>query len=628
MAVQLTPQEQQWLQSKLASGSYNEIINEANNRGITIGDLSQLTGYSPNQINSYSDAQRAQSQPIPTASAPTVAPTQQPAAYVPPSFESWFSSPEAQKMQTEQGYLGAKAYYDQNVASGRWGTSGPTDPYKGQSFASVDINGSPFARTGMSFDEMMIDPMRRGFMQQAGITANDFRLDPTHGWVTPFDKFHSGVEMPMADAKKGNIFTDVLGMRGGLGPILAGMGAVSGFGSLLNALAAGGGQFAGLATSMLPEGGFQTLFSSLGQNAAAQGGSFSDFSKAFGFDKVFEGGGLPDSSWGTNPRFAGDELTNLLDQQEWAKNFGGEGAINADGTINWDAINETMLNGDPSLPGQGLGTFDMGATVPVGGVPWEQLVQQYGPDVAGKLLMTSMAPGAAGLGISQLMSQLDSMGSPDSAATPNGTNVGTVPSVNGPGGINTGNLPWDKIIGSLINGAGSMVANNQFQKGLLDAINAADPFKSQRPFYQNELMRQYTDPNYLNNAAPFKNILNPAMDATQSRMASQGLNMSGNMGHELMKTGVNTSANFMLPLMDLTATNAGAKFGPGFAGTLAAQGAQGDANAMRGLLGSLGSAFNFAMSPGPVQTQGQQTPNVVNGGNGGGPNLTNMFGLA
>jgi hypothetical protein len=255
----LTPEELQWLQAQLAAQNYGGIIGEANNRGITIGELSQLTGYSPEQINAYSDAQRAQQQiQGVTQPAPTSSPAQP--AYQPPSFEAWFSSPEGQKMQTENGYLGAKAYYDQNIASGRWGVGQPTDPYKGESFAPVDINGQQFARTGMSFDEMMIDPMRRGFMQQAGLTANDFRLDPTQGWVTPFDKFHSQVELPIADAKKGNIFSDVFSMRGGLGPILAGMGLTSGLANGLQFLGANG--FPG-ALNFLPEG-YQGLLSSLG----------------------------------------------------------------------------------------------------------------------------------------------------------------------------------------------------------------------------------------------------------------------------------------------------------------------------------------------------------------------------
>jgi hypothetical protein len=610
-----------FLMDRLARKDYGSILNEAGSHDLSADTISQviaaMTGgatFTPQQINSYANSptgqqalQASQNFKAPTQQQPTqqAGPTQQP--FTPPSFEQWLSTADAQKMQTEQGYLGAKAFYDQNVKTGRWGTSGPTDPYKGQSNAAVDINGQQFARTGMSFDEMMIDPMRRGFMQQAGITANDFTQDPTHGWVTPFDKFHSGVELPISKAKKGNIFTDVLGMRGGLGPILAGMGAASGFGGLLNALAAGGGEFAGLASSLLPEGGFQSLFSSLGANAAGQGGAWSDIIREFGLDQASNGVDMP---WGSNGQ-------NFLPEQNWASNLN---ALNADGSINWSQIDD-LLTMPEDLGGFGMDFIDQGATVPVGGMPWEQLVQRYGSDAATKLMMSSLGL-PAGAGMNEIMNGMDNMGTPDGGPT---TNVGNPTPTN----INTGNPfdlnRWisDQLIPGLIGAGGSFLTNKSFQDSLEDSFKRADPFSAQRPFYQDELKKQFTDPNYLKNAPAFQNILNPAMDQTSSRMASQGFNMSGNMGHELMKTGVNTSANYMLPLMDITSTAAGAKFGPQGAASLGALGAQQAGQGMNDILGNLGSIFSRLpqnMASNGTGANGQ-TPNVINGGSGGGPNL-------
>lgn len=97
-----------------------------------------------------------------------------------------------------------------------------------------------------------------------------------------------------------------------------------------------------------------------------------------------------------------------------------------------------------------------------------------------------------------------------------------------------------------------------------DITDKSDPFASQRAQYQGLLNQSYTDPKYydLGGSSALSRLVDTNQKATQAKLASQGYNMSGNTPLEMMKTGVNTSSNYVLQDQQNLANLAGAQFNP------------------------------------------------------------------
>lgn len=191
-----------------------------------------------------------------------------------------------------------------------------------------------------------------------------------------------------------------------------------------------------------------------------------------------------------------------------------------------------------------------------------------------------------------------------------GGTAGSVANTFGTGGLNPANtgvsipgtsgttgsyqIPWGQIIGGL----GEYVGQQQYGKDIADAmkyaVDKADPFASQRPFYQGELNKMFTDPNYFQNNALLKGANDMAVNDTTRKLASQGYNMSGNVPMEVGQRLQQNNMSFAQNLMNQTGGFAGAGFGPGQAGTIA--GNLGTQQAQTGLNsnGALGTIFNAA----------------------------------
>jgi hypothetical protein len=134
---------------------------------------------------------------------------------------------------------------------------------------------------------------------------------------------------------------------------------------------------------------------------------------------------------------------------------------------------------------------------------------------------------------------------------------------------------WLKILGSL----GSFLGSKNYANDLQGLMQQQDPFGSQRGFYQDQLRQSYTDPNFLQNNPTFQAMLDPALRQVRANMAARGLNNSGNALHEIMRTGTETAAKYMLPFQTMTGQFAGSGIDPRYAGLIGMNAAQADKNA-------------------------------------------------
>lgn len=157
-----------------------------------------------------------------------------------------------------------------------------------------------------------------------------------------------------------------------------------------------------------------------------------------------------------------------------------------------------------------------------------------------------------------------------------------------------------KAGGSILEWLQSKENADQLAVALSGAADRADPFGSQRPFYQNMLRDSYTDPNFWKNNAVFKGITDVASSDAQRVAAARGFNNSSNVLYDvadrIQKTGMNYATNFQGQL----AQNAGAGFSPGTAANIAAQGASQVQQANQQANGAMGNVIS-------------NIPNLVNG---------------
>lgn len=182
----------------------------------------------------------------------------------------------------------------------------------------------------------------------------------------------------------------------------------------------------------------------------------------------------------------------------------------------------------------------------------------------------------------------------------------------------TGQNPMNWLgIGSDLIG---MLGIRDYQQGILDVMNKAvdrsDPFYSQRPQAQAQYNNMTTNPNWLNDDPAMQAMQNTAMRNVSAQNAAKGYLNSGNILHDLTRTGVETAANYALPRMDMAARAAGAYNDPSRAG------------ALMGQLGSTAASANLGQFQGLQSMLGRIPQQQVQGANNAiGGAIGNLFGL-
>jgi hypothetical protein len=135
---------------------------------------------------------------------------------------------------------------------------------------------------------------------------------------------------------------------------------------------------------------------------------------------------------------------------------------------------------------------------------------------------------------------------------------------------------WGKVLMSL----GNYFANERNADQIRQLMQQQDPFGPQRPFYQDVLKQSFSDPNFLQNNPTFQAMYDPAIRDVKARMAARGLNHSGNALHEIMRTGTETAAKYMLPFQTMTGQFAGSGIDPRVSGLLGMNAANADMTAL------------------------------------------------
>lgn len=134
--------------------------------------------------------------------------------------------------------------------------------------------------------------------------------------------------------------------------------------------------------------------------------------------------------------------------------------------------------------------------------------------------------------------------------------------------------PFLKGLGLLGDALLSNYNTNKLGDAITQAQGMADPFGSQRGFYQNLLKESYTNPNFFKDNATLGGIRNMAVNDVSRAMAAQGYNQSTNalygIGQRLQDEGTKYALGFQNQLGQL----AGAGISPQEAARLGMQGTQ------------------------------------------------------
>lgn len=174
---------------------------------------------------------------------------------------------------------------------------------------------------------------------------------------------------------------------------------------------------------------------------------------------------------------------------------------------------------------------------------------------------------AANSGSSGLSGLLQQMGmSPQMANLLGGTAPLAASALGSGSGSNNGLL--GQALGYL---NGQSTANN-LQSNAQAAMAAADPFASQRPFWQQQATSMMTDPNYFSNNALLQGANANSMSDMQRQMASQGYNLNPNVASSIAQRLQNNEMSYAQPLMNSVLGAAGANIQPYGAGQVALQG--------------------------------------------------------
>lgn len=288
--------------------------------------------------------------------------------------------------------------------------------------------------------------------------------------------------------------------------------------------------------------------------------------------------------------------------------------LSSGGGMEFDSLFDEMFGpmvnyGGTQAPAGGLGPLDSLEEFfgPMGGGGTEGFtldMSGHAIDAAGNVvngtdgsIMDFMKGAIKSGNIEQLMKVLPSIpgGSTAMKALFGGGSGGSgLSSLFAPSGTGTGKYSTD--MGGILNSLLGYQTNKDYQDKLIEVMNksieASDPFKTQRPFYQQQLQSMFTDPNYFNNNALLKGANDMAVNDTTRKMASQGYNMSGNVPMEVGQRLQQNNMGYAQKLMDFTGQAAGASINPSASGQVAATTGTAAANAGNAGNASLGNLFN------------------------------------
>ena len=128
---------------------------------------------------------------------------------------------------------------------------------------------------------------------------------------------------------------------------------------------------------------------------------------------------------------------------------------------------------------------------------------------------------------------------------------------------------FSDLINSYFGAQGQGQYGKEIGEAMKYAVDKADPFAAQRPYYQGQLKQMYEDPEYFNKSSLLQGANRNAINDTTRALSAQGYNMSGNVPMEVGQRLQNNNMNYALNLMNQTGGYAGGGFGPGQAGTIA-----------------------------------------------------------
>jgi hypothetical protein len=140
-------------------------------------------------------------------------------------------------------------------------------------------------------------------------------------------------------------------------------------------------------------------------------------------------------------------------------------------------------------------------------------------------------------------------------------------------------MSWGAVAGAAVSVVGGMMSSDNASgrqgdamAGSAEAARRADPFASERPYYQKRLKELQEDPSsYLDNPA-YKSILNSTLDASGRALSARGYYGSGNYDNELIRSGNRVGLDYVGKEKDFLAKLAGGYAEPGYAGSAYASG--------------------------------------------------------
>lgn len=193
----------------------------------------------------------------------------------------------------------------------------------------------------------------------------------------------------------------------------------------------------------------------------------------------------------------------------------------------------------------------------------------------------------------------------------------------GTSAFGTGQPNYGNALAALFGYMGNQDMANKLLEATKYATDKADPFASQRPYYQSALKNMYDNPSQVMNNSVFSGIRDQAMNATQRALSAKGYGGSGNEALGMMQAGTQAQTQFAMPYLQQLATNAGAGFGPGQAGSIYQQGQTQAAQAQNNAYGNIGYGINQAIgNRSPLEDLfGRITSNGGQGNTGGGSGI-------
>jgi len=183
----------------------------------------------------------------------------------------------------------------------------------------------------------------------------------------------------------------------------------------------------------------------------------------------------------------------------------------------------------------------------------------------------------------------------------------------GSGGAASGAASGLSPLMQLLGGGLEWWQSGQNADKLSEAIKAAsekaDPFASQRGFYQDMLKQSYSDPNFFANNPVFAGMRDIATNDAARKMSAGGYTGSGNILHEIADRVQKQGMNYATQFQGQLAQNAGAGISPGVGANIAAQGANQVMQANQQQNGAMGNTL--ANLPGAIGQLGNVLGSLI-----------------